>query len=528
MKTTLRLALPAVLLLTACPPTGVVCKPGTVPCGNGCIDPTSDRRNCGGCGLACATGEDCVRPEGAEVSQCTCRGGTTECAGACVVTAYDARHCGACGNACADGQVCENGACRAACTAGQFARCGDSCIDVSSDVANCGACGATCEQGQQCRAGLCSYEAVAACYWSGQVVGFSPGTGVKGPLSDVGSNPGALAAVGSTLLAADGTDRRLYSAVPGAGGAWLQGSRAFTTGAVPNQVLVARPYVFVVNASTATLQVLEEGKSAGAVTVEGVEAPLTLGTVGEVNLGVNTFPQGAARVGDVLWVPLYGGFGAEAADAGQALVKVNVATPAQPALVGTVSLKGLDLKPFDGGTPVARPFAVTAHRGHVYVALNNLHPDTYAPEGPGLLAKVDPATDAVSVIDLGAGDCLNPQWVTSLGDALAVSCGGRVTYSPTFEVERVEASGVLLLDGADAKLATWTSGACASRDAGCLPMMPGRLAAQGTRLLVSDQNAGRVVVLETADGGLTEVRGVEACPVSATTGVANVSDVLVP
>lgn len=528
MKTTLLVLLPAALLLSACPTTGVVCKPGTVPCGTGCVDPTSDRRHCGGCGLACSTGEDCVRPEGAEVAQCVCRAGTTACAGACVVTAYDARHCGACNVACAAGEVCENGACRASCTAGQYARCGDSCIDVSSDVANCGACGAACEQGQQCRAGLCSYEAVAACYWSGQVVGFSPTTGVKGPLSDVGSNPGALAAVGATLLAADGTDRRLYGAVPGAGGAWLQASRAFTTGAVPNQVLVARPHVFVVNAGTATLQVLEEGQAQGAVTVDGVPSALSLGTVGEVSLGTNTFPQGAARVGDVLWVPLYGGYGAEAADAGQALAKVNVATPAQPALVGTVSLKGVDLKAFDGGTPVARPFAIAAHRGALYVALNNLHPDTYAPEGPGLLAKVDPASDAVSVIDLGAADCLNPQWVASLGERLAVSCAGRVTYSATFAVERVEAAGVLLLDGADAKTATWASAACASLDAGCLPMMPGRLAVQGSRLLVSDQNAGRVVVLETADGGLSEVRGVDACPVSATTGVANVSDVLVP
>ncbi len=531
MKPTLLFAVSAALVLSACPTTGIVCKPGTVPCGTGCVDPTSDRRHCGGCGLTCATGQDCVKPADAQTARCECRPGTALCDGTCVVTAYDARHCGACNQPCAAGQVCEAGACRAECTAGQFARCGDSCIDVSGDVANCGACGATCEQGQQCRAGLCSYEAVAACYWSGHVVGFSPTTGAKGPLSDVGTNPGALAVVGSTLLVADGTDRRVYGAVPGAGGAWLQADRAFTTGAVPNQVLVARPYVYVVNAGAGTLQVLAENASMGAVAVPGVASAVSLGTVAELPLGMNSFPQGLARVGDVLWVPLYGGYGAEAADAGQVLVKVDISTPAQPALVGTVSLKGLDLLPFDGGAPVARPFSLTTQRGAVYVALNNLHPDTYAPEGPGLLARVDPSTSAVTTLDLGAADCLNPQWVTAVGDGLAVACGGRITYSATFEVEGVEAAGVVLLDGTDARTAAWSS-ACPSADAGCKPMMPGRLAVQGSRLLVTDQNAGRVVVLDTADGGLTELRGVtsaiEACPVSPTTGVANVADVLVP
>jgi hypothetical protein len=527
MRAFLPFTLLLVLAFSACPPLGVVCKPGTVPCGTGCVDPTSDRRNCGGCGLTCAATQDCVQTSADATARCVCRTGTTLCDGSCVVTDYDAKHCGQCGAACATGQVCELGVCRASCTAGQFARCGDSCIDVSSDVANCGACGATCEQGQQCRNGVCSYEAVAACYWSGHLVGFSPTTGVKGPLSDVGSSPATLAAVGTTVLAADGMDRRLYSAVPGAGGAWLQTSSATVTGAVPNHVLVSRPYVFVVNAGAGTVQVLREGGTSGVVGVAGVPASFTLGTVAELNLGMNTFPQALARVGDVLWVPLYGGYGAAAADAGQALARVDISTPAAPTLAGRVSLKELDLHPFDGGAPVARPFAVVAHRGFIYAALNNLHPDTYAPEGPGLLAKVNPADDAVTLIDLGADDCLNPQWVTPVGDGLAVACGGRVTYSPSFEVEAIEAAGVVLLDGADAKTAAWR-GACQAADAGCAPMMPGRLVASGTRLLVSDQNAGRVVVLDAADGGLTEVRTADVCPVSPTTGVANVSDVLVP
>ena len=60
-----------------------------------------------------------------------------------------------------------------------------------------------------------------------------------------------------------------------------------------------------------------------------------------------------------------------------------------------------------------------------------------------------------------------------------------------------------------------------------LPLFPGRMTARGTRLLVTDQNGGRLVVLDTA-AGLTEVRGVNdalsLCPPSPS-GVANVSDV---
>jgi hypothetical protein len=47
---------------------------------------------------------------------------------------------------------------------------------------------------------------------------------------------------------------------------------------------------------------------------------------------------------------------------------------------------------------------------------------------------------------------------------------------------------------------------------------------------LTDQNGGRVVVLEVGDAGVTEVRGVSTalniCPVSATSGVANVADVV--
>ncbi len=530
MKQLSLMSLCAALSLMACPPTGVVCKPGTVPCGTGCVDPASDRRNCGTCGNICGPQQDCTAS--GEGSACTCRAGTSLCAGTCSATEFDAKNCGACGNACATGQVCEASTCKESCTLGLL-RCDSSCVDSASDEANCGGCDVACAQGQQCLAGVCDYAAVAACYWSGQIVGFDPTTGVKGPLSDLGSNPAALARIGTTVLAADGTDRRLYSALPTASGTYAKTNVASQTGAVPNQVLVDRPFVYVVNAGSGTLTVLREGSDAGLLQLDaGVEGTLVLGAVAEIALGMNTFPQGMAKVGSKLYVPLYGGYGAEAADAGQELAQIDVTNPAAPTLAGRISFKQLDLKAFDGGTPVARPWAAVARNGAVYVALNNLNPDTYAPEGPGLVARVDAVSGVVTVIDLGASDCLNPQWLGAVGTSLAVSCGGRITYSPTFAVESVSAAGVVVLDAQDARLPTlWSSSGSCGADAGaCMPMMPGRFAVSGQQVLLSDQNGGRVVVLEVTDAGVVEVRGgasaLSVCPVSATTGVANVADIL--
>ena len=54
------------------------------------------------------------------------------------------------------------------------------------------------------------------------------------------------------------------------------------------------------------------------------------------------------------------------------------------------------------------------------------------------------------------------------------------------------------------------------------------------RIFLADQNAGRLVVLDVADGGISERRGparndaVQVCPTNAMSGVANVSDVLAP
>ncbi len=520
-----------VLVLTGCPPTGIVCNPGTIGCNAGCVDPANDKRNCGACGQSCGNNRECVD------SVCTCGPGTTSCPdGTCAVIDSDPNNCGGCGVVCGSGQVCEASMCKMACTAGVDLVCSGACVDPGNDPNNCGGCGNTCASGQSCRNSVCTFDVVAACYWSGQVVGLNATTLTLGSKTALGTNPGALTVMEGTVLMADGQDQRLYQASISQSGLSAV-ARANQTGAVPNQVLVDGTFAYVVNAGTGSLQVLQQGATAGSLALDaGVAGGVQLGTVGELNFGMNSYPQGVAKAGGSLWVPLYGGFGAAAADAGQMVSQLSLATPSTPTETARVSLKGLDLHAFDGGHPVARPWAVAAHANAVYVVLNNLNPDTYVPEGPGLLARIDPSTKALSTIVLGS-NCLNPQWLAEVGGTrLAVSCGGVVTYSPSFTVDRIDSAGVVVLDEQDHVFAQWSSqcpadaGTLADGGPSCAPMLPGRFTVRGSRILLGDQNAGRVVVLDVSDAGVTEVRGVSnalaTCPISPASGAGNVSDLV--
>lgn len=458
--------------LTGCPDTGIVCLTGTVRCGSSCVDPSADKRNCGACGQACGTDQACVP--------------STERIGVCV--------------------------------------------DAT------GGCGGACQSGQVCRAGVCTFELVAACFSSGQVTGFSRAE-VRGPATSLGTSPAALAVINGTLLAADGTDQRLYQATQGVSGTeFAQRTWANRVGGVPTQVLVEGSSVFVVNASSGTLQQLTVGAPSDAGDVLGLDAGVTggvpLATVAELPFGMNTYPEGVARLGGSLWVPLYGGYGAGPAAVGQKLARVSTADGGL-FVADVVDLSTVNLHAFDGGTPVARPWAVTAHQGALYVALNNLDPQTYQPGGPGLLARVDPTSLAVTTIDLGAGRCLNPQWLASDGTHLVVSCGGQASYDSNYQLLGTTASGLVLLEN-DAVVASWAPG-CAGGDAGCAPVLPGRFALDQGRVYLADQNAGRVFVFDVTDAGFGERRGyagdaglpVQACAVDAVTGIANVSDVVV-
>jgi hypothetical protein len=516
--------------LTACPPTGIVCRAGTDLCGQGCIDPQSDKRNCGGCGIPCGTNQDCSQ------GVCACATGATDCSATgsgCAVITSDARNCGACGHACGTNQVCEASQCKVSCTLGVLTACSGACVNLQSDGQHCGDCLTVCGTGQRCRAGRCGSDVIAACFTSGQVVGVETQSYVRGPRQALGTGPAALAAYGDSLFAADGIDKRLYQATLAP--ALAQYAQWNRTGSVPNQVLVDPPYVYLVNAESGTLQVLKRDApvTAGDVGVDdgGLTGGIALATVAELPLGTNSWPEGLAKLGTSLWIPLYGGFGATAAADGQKVLEVDVTTPESPQVINTVDLSTLDLHAFDGGTPMPRPWAIAAHQGALYVALNNLNPDTYVAEGPGMLARIEPSTRAVTGIDLGWQNCLNPQWVASDGHDLAVSCGGAAQYDSNYALLGSEHAGVVLVSR-DLPAAAWTA---ACPDAGtCAPILPGRFAFSQGRVFLADQNAGRLFVLEVTDGGLTERLGyagttgsaLEVCAPDLTTGVANVADVL--
>ncbi len=534
----LALALCGAVLLTGCPDTGIICQAGTVRCGQGCVDSNADAKNCGGCGSACRSGEVC------SAAACVCAAGTFSCNGECVVRDNDVKNCGACGKACAMGEVCEAGACKLGCTASPTSTlCGTSCVNFGTDAMNCGACNVKCENSQSCHAGRCTYDLVAACFSSGQVVGLQASTEFRGPAEALGTAPQSLAALNGVLLSLDGIDQRLYQArLRSVGGrAFAKLLEENKTGSAPNQVVVDGQRVYVVNSASGTLQVLGAPTvnvdGGGEVGDAGISGGQALTTLSEINLGANTYPQGLAKVGNNAWIPLYGGFGAANAGAGQKVVRVDVTDPTLPIVRETIDLSTLNLKPFDGGSPVARPYAILARNGNVYVALNNLNATTYVPEGPGLLAKIDLLSKAVTVIDLGGDKCLNPGWLASDGVNLLVSCLGAAEYSgaPDFALLRTAKSGVVLLDTNDQRRGTWEPSCPAGADGGpgCTPILPSRFTVSNGRAYVGDQNGGRVFVLDIVGTQLVERRGyfgdaglpISACAPDPVTGIANVSDV---
>jgi len=137
---------------------------------NGCevLDTSSDRQNCGGCGIKCAAGEEC-RDEGDGFEclvPCKKKGGVLCEYGRCADILNDPDSCGGCNTPCPDAgpnqvRSCTKGVCAVDCASG-FADCNgdpaDGCeTDLRIHQANCGACGRACDiaAGQPCVEGKC-------------------------------------------------------------------------------------------------------------------------------------------------------------------------------------------------------------------------------------------------------------------------------------------------------------------------------------------------------------------------------------
>jgi hypothetical protein len=414
--------------------------------------------------------------------------------------------------------------------------CGSACVDLSSTTDNCGACGATCGGAQMCvegacracTAGICTYDVVATCFNTGQVVALQADSGIKGPNIQVGDRPLTAAPMQDVLLVVDAAKKLREARM--ADFATLPEAPA--TGDAPNHVLVDDPYAYLINSASNTLLVFERKAQPGTLT-HGTHFPqgLQLESVASVDFGANTNPFASARLGSELWVTLYGNLGGDVS-AGGRVARVNVANPRQPALLSHVPLPSGDpLQPFPGSNPVPTPAGIVAHRGQIYVALNNLDPNTFGPGGPGIVVRISPDGANATYLPLGER-CLNAGWLASVGNKLVVSCAGKATYDENFNLVAVENSALALLDEQDAVVDTYPIECPAVSGSTCALPSAGRFAVVGNQILLGDNNAGRIFFVEVSGSKLIGKRTLEpqkpqpilACPRES--GFSLVSDVV--
>ncbi len=145
---------------------------------NGCeVDLTTDTKNCGRCGNACASGQICASINGGPY-QCVCGPGETVCWSGpeayCAILDDDPKNCGACHRVCPSAPgaepTCQAGVCGLRCLPNR-ADCNgdlhggpdggktDGCeVDLMTNMNNCGSCGSACDvdAGQPCINGVCN------------------------------------------------------------------------------------------------------------------------------------------------------------------------------------------------------------------------------------------------------------------------------------------------------------------------------------------------------------------------------------
>jgi hypothetical protein len=119
-----------------------------------------------------------------------------------------------------------------------------------------------------------------------------------------------------------------------------------------------------------------------------------------------------------------------------------------------------------------------------------------------------------------------------VGSKLVVSCAGKATYDANFNLVAVEKSSLVLLDEQDAVVATYPIECPAASGSTCALPSAGRFAVVGNQIVLGDNNAGRVFVVEVAGSTLVGKRTLEpqkpqpilACPREA--GFSLVGDVV--
>jgi hypothetical protein len=547
------------VLLAGCPNAGLQCQTGLVACGSTCADIQNDAKNCGGCGIACGEQQACVPDAGGHgAPACVCLPGASACGGACVVTSSDPNNCGGCagdagnavdagdaGQVCESGQVCQEGQCQTACTLVGTTRCpvagsaAGSCVDLQTDPFNCGSCGNPCPAKESCHSGTCRFDVLAACASVGDLVGVNASTLQQGAPENVAASPNALATYQNMLL--NLVD--LGFGVPGAIfehdlTSLAQFTEAPSTNLNPAHLLVDGNNVYVTNAFSGGLLQVYQVSGADAGASNQVPAPLDGGLglriVQSISLSGAGTPEYMTKLGDKLYVTLY--------DVDQ-VVPVDVSNPLAPDAGAAFDLTTLNLNLYSGAPVVPTPWGITTFQGQVYVALQNAYYDSsfqqqIAGDG-GFLAVLSP-DGGMSVVDVGSDVCLVPSWLAPSPDGtkLFVGCAGKsvTTGSPYFTFTGLDRSAVLTLNSSNQRTAVWNcQTAKAVPGSGCGTFSANVFDVRGTRLYVGDNAFGRLLVLDSADGGLAEVAGfgpgasespLQVCPINPTTGNSNISYVL--
>ncbi|MEA2748193.1 MAG: hypothetical protein QOI41_2336 [Myxococcales bacterium] len=137
--------------------------------GDGCEvqNISTDRNNCGACGVTCTGAEECIDEGNGPTCAVPClKQGKTLCGTECFDLLNDPGSCGSCGGGCQapgphQAATCKKGLCGSECDVG-FADCNGNPLDgcetnLRTHPGNCGACGNACDiaGGQPCVEGAC-------------------------------------------------------------------------------------------------------------------------------------------------------------------------------------------------------------------------------------------------------------------------------------------------------------------------------------------------------------------------------------
>jgi hypothetical protein len=154
--------------------TGTWTACATQVCTNGCFtnletcacdDPPSTMVYCRRTGTCIHHGCGAGQLFDPHTCECRCPEPTTDCGGTCVDTQTDSSNCGECGHACPSTQNCGFGVC--SCAEGFKIPCPPDghCVDTSNDPKNCGGCGISCTEAHNpdCLGGHCGCASDVTC-----------------------------------------------------------------------------------------------------------------------------------------------------------------------------------------------------------------------------------------------------------------------------------------------------------------------------------------------------------------------------